>query len=170
MNTQIPRSEYPRPQFVREGWMNLNGVWQFEIDHGDSGRSRGLIQKEKLDGEILVPFCPESRLSGVEYRDFMRAVWYKRMFTLPEGAKGKCVILQFGSTAHPSARTRAAIRPSALISPTHCAMAKTRSPSARRMTRAAGISPAESRAYVMNPTAVRIPARRASGRQYGWNG
>ncbi len=97
MNTQIPRSEYPRPQFVREGWMNLNGVWQFEIDHGDSGRSRGLIQKEKFDGEILVPFCPESRLSGVEYRDFMRAVWYKRMFTLPEEAKGKCVILHFGA-------------------------------------------------------------------------
>ncbi len=97
MNTQIPRSEYPRPQFVREGWMNLNGVWQFEIDHGDSGRSRGLIRKEKFDGEILVPFCPESRLSGVEYRDFMRAVWYKRMFTLPEEAKGKCVILHFGA-------------------------------------------------------------------------
>jgi len=97
MNHQIPRPEYPRPQFVREGWMNLNGAWQFEIDHGDSGRKRGLVQKEKLDGEILVPFCPESSLSGVGYTDFMSAVWYKRAVTLPEAAKGKRVILHFGA-------------------------------------------------------------------------
>ncbi|MBQ7786124.1 MAG: beta-galactosidase, partial [Clostridia bacterium] len=97
MNQQIPRSEYPRPQFVREGWMNLNGTWQFEIDHGDTGRKRGLIEKETLDGEILVPFCPESRLSGIEYKDFMRAVWYKRSFALPKEAEGKHVILHFGA-------------------------------------------------------------------------
>lgn len=97
MNQQIPRSEYPRPQFVREGWMNLNGTWQFEIDHGDSGRNRGLVEKEKLADEILVPFCPESRLSGVEYKDFMRAVWYKRSFTLPKETEGKRVILHFGA-------------------------------------------------------------------------
>ena len=97
MSVNIPRSEYPRPQFVREGWMNLNGVWQFEIDHGDTGRKRGLAKKEKLDSEILVPFCPESKLSGVEYKDFMRAVWYKRCFVLPEEAQSKRVILHFGA-------------------------------------------------------------------------
>ena len=97
MNTQIPRNEYPRPQFVREGWLNLNGRWQFEIDQGDSGRIRGLVEKEKLDREILVPFCPESKLSGVGYTDFMAAVWYKRSFTLPEDATGKRVILHFGA-------------------------------------------------------------------------
>ena len=37
MNQMIPRPEYPRPQFVREGWMNLNGVWEFEMDMGNSG-------------------------------------------------------------------------------------------------------------------------------------
>jgi len=93
----IPRPEYPRPQFVREGWMNLNGTWQFEIDHGGSGRARGLVQKEKLDGEIIVPFCPESKLSGVGYVDFMRAVWYKRTFTLPRSASGKRVFVNFGA-------------------------------------------------------------------------
>ena len=50
----IPRPEYPRPQFVRKDWMNLNGEWQFEIDHGGSGRARGLVNKEKLDGEITI--------------------------------------------------------------------------------------------------------------------
>lgn len=92
-----PRPEYPRPQFVREGWMNLNGTWQFEIDHGASGRARGLVTKEILDDEIIVPFCPESRLSGVEYTDFMRAVWYRRTFTLPREADKKRVFINFGA-------------------------------------------------------------------------
>ncbi len=34
----VPRAEYPRPQFVREDWLNLNGEWEFEVDHGDSGQ------------------------------------------------------------------------------------------------------------------------------------
>ena len=92
----IPRSEYPRPQFVREGWMNLNGQWQFEIDQGRSGEIRGL-QKEgtQLSGEITVPFCPESKLSGVQYVDFMYGVWYKRTVTLPK-QEGRTV-LHFGA-------------------------------------------------------------------------
>ena len=75
----IPRQEYPRPQFVRENWTNLNGQWQFEIDNGRSGDVRGL-QNEGivLAGSITVPFCPESKLSGVEHTDFMYGVWYKR--------------------------------------------------------------------------------------------
>ncbi len=93
----IPRSEYPRPQFERKGWMNLNGQWQFEIDHGGSGRARGLVEKDPLDMEITVPFCPESSLSGVEYKDFMRAVWYRRTFTLPKEAEGKRVFINFGA-------------------------------------------------------------------------
>ncbi|MBR6786548.1 MAG: beta galactosidase jelly roll domain-containing protein [Clostridia bacterium] len=93
----IPRSEYPRPQFQRKAYLNLNGAWQFEIDHGASGRKRGLLHKEKLDGTIIVPFCPESSLSGVQYTDFMAAVWYKRTFTLPEEANGKRVFLHFGA-------------------------------------------------------------------------
>ena len=43
INSAIPREEYPRPQFARSTWMNLNGVWQFEMDLGASGRARGLI-------------------------------------------------------------------------------------------------------------------------------
>ena len=94
----IPRSEYPRPQFVREGWMNLNGQWQFEIDQGRSGEIRGL-QKEgvQLSGEITVPFCPESKLSGVEYKDFMYSVWYKRSVTLTADQIQGRVVLHFGA-------------------------------------------------------------------------
>ena len=95
---QIPRSEYPRPQFERNNWMNLNGKWQFEIDHGNSGLERGMQKVDyTMSGEITVPFCPESKLSGVEYVDFMEAVWYKRNITLtPEQLKG-VVLLHFGA-------------------------------------------------------------------------
>ena len=94
----IPRSEYPRPQLVREGYIPLNGIWQFQIDNGRSGIERGLFKKgEKLEGEILVPFCPESSLSGVENKDFMLGVWYKRKVSLSlEDIKGR-VIIHFGA-------------------------------------------------------------------------
>ena len=78
----LPRSEYPRPQMRRASYLCLNGEWQFEIDHGNSGRERGLVAKEALDSKIIVPFCPESKLSGVGYTDFMAAVWYKRTVSL----------------------------------------------------------------------------------------
>ena len=93
---QIPRSEYPRPQLARPDWMNLNGTWQFEIDNGDTGRERGLPEAKVLAGEILVPFCPESSLSGVGHKDFMRAVWYRREFTLPD-TWNQNVLLHFGA-------------------------------------------------------------------------
>lgn len=82
-HVNIPRSEYPRPQLVREHWMNLNGSWDFEIDNTETGRERGLPEAAALRGKIMVPFCPESKLSGVENLNFMRAVWYKRCFTIP---------------------------------------------------------------------------------------
>ncbi|MDQ0289621.1 glycoside hydrolase family 2 protein [Oligosphaera ethanolica] len=91
---KIPRPEYPRPQFVREDWLNLNGDWQFEIDTGDSGLARGLLNRE-LSGKIRVPFCPECKLSGVEYLDFMEAVWYRREVTVPESWGDRRVQLNF---------------------------------------------------------------------------
>jgi beta-galactosidase/beta-glucuronidase len=92
----IPRPEYPRPQFVRKDWLCMNGEWQFEIDHGDTGLTRGLL-KNKLNGKITVPFCPESSLSGVGYTDFMDCVWYKREVAIPKDWAGKNVLLHFGA-------------------------------------------------------------------------
>ena len=93
----IPRSEHPFPQFVRQNWINLNGQWQFEIDHGRSGAERKLFEADSLTGEITVPFCPESELSGIGNKDFMNCVWYKRKVTLPESFKGKRTILHIGA-------------------------------------------------------------------------
>ncbi len=94
---KIPRPEYPRPQMVREKWLNLNGRWEFEIDNGKSGRARRLFESEKLRGGIIVPFCPESRLSGVEYNDFMESVWYRREFVIPEDWYSRRVLIHFGA-------------------------------------------------------------------------
>ena len=91
---QCPRPEYPRPQFVRADWLNLNGQWQFEVDAGDSGLERGLKDRD-LTGEITVPFCPESTLSGVAHTDFMDAVWYRKVVEIPSEWSGRDVLLHF---------------------------------------------------------------------------
>lgn len=74
----IPRSEHPNPQFERRDWLCLNGEWEFEIDKSNSGEERALYRAEHLSRRITVPFCPESKLSGIEEKDFMPSVWYKR--------------------------------------------------------------------------------------------
>lgn len=95
-STTIPRAEYPRPQLVRADWLNLNGSWEFEIDHGDSGLDRGLLERP-LTGTITVPFAPESELSGVTETDYLTAVWYRRTVQLPAEWGDREVLLHFGA-------------------------------------------------------------------------
>lgn len=93
----IPRPEHPRPQFKRDAWMNLNGPWNFAFDFGLSGVERGWhTDPSGFDKEIIVPFCPESELSGLGYTDMIPAVWYHRTLTIPSDWKGKRVFLHFG--------------------------------------------------------------------------
>lgn len=94
----IPRPEHPNPQFQRRDWMNLNGKWSFKIDKSKSGLAKKYYQPQtKFDRTINVPFCPESVLSGIEYKDFMDAVWYSREFVIPEKYSGLRTILHFGA-------------------------------------------------------------------------
>lgn len=96
------RMEHPNPQFQRENWMNLNGEWDFAFDFGMSGLERKWYRtNEEIQAnftqKIIVPFCPESTLSGIGYTDFMPAVWYRREVLLTqEQVKGR-VILHFGA-------------------------------------------------------------------------
>ncbi len=80
----IPRSEHPDPQFQRKDWLNLNGEWDFEFDFGNSGLRAGVLEKDEWSRKINVPFCPESKLSGIEYTDFIAAVWYRKSVTVSE--------------------------------------------------------------------------------------
>ncbi len=96
------RPEHPNPQMERENWLNLNGEWLFAFDFGKSGFDRRMFLSDKetekcFDKRINVPFCPESKLSGIEYKDFMNAVWYRRSVSLSkEQLKGRTVI-HFGA-------------------------------------------------------------------------
>ena len=93
----IPRDEHPNPQWERETWKNLNGPWEFEFDFGCSAVERRLWEKKRFDREILVPFCPESRLSGIGYTDFISGVAYRRNFELSQEELSGRVLLHFGA-------------------------------------------------------------------------
>lgn len=95
----IPRPEYPRPSFTRPDWLSLNGPWQFEVDRGDSGLERGLLERDLTD-TITVPFAPESALSGIGDTDFLEAVWYRRTVGVPGEWAGRSVLLHFGAVDH----------------------------------------------------------------------
>lgn len=84
-----PWPEYPRPQLVRKDWQNLNGLWDYAIT------KKGDAKPTKWDGQILVPFCIESALSGVgKHPTENDELWYRR--DLDASAwKGRRVILRF---------------------------------------------------------------------------
>ena len=86
-----PLPEYPRPQLVREAWVNLNGVWEHAFTDSPDRPS-------SYDGPIVVPFSPEAELSGVG-RQLQpdEWLWYRRSFTAPVPPPGGRVLLHFGA-------------------------------------------------------------------------
>ncbi len=91
------RTEYPRPSFVRDNWLCLNGQWDFEIADSDKGEKNYTASDAVYNDKIEVPFCPESKLSGIEHKDFMYDVWYRRTVDITaEELKGR-VIVHFGA-------------------------------------------------------------------------
>ena len=82
LDREHPLPEYPRPQLRRNSYLNLNGIWEYAI-------TKTAEKPAAMQGEIVVPFSPETPLSGVghilqpdEY------LWYRRSVTLPEGFSG----------------------------------------------------------------------------------
>lgn len=99
---KIYRQEHPNPQWKRTEWRNLNGEWEFDFDFGKSARERKLYEGGELSKKINVPFCPESKLSGIGYTDFMAAVCYRKVFILSAEEVKKNIILHFGAVDYES--------------------------------------------------------------------
>ena len=92
------RPEYPRPQAVREEWLNLNGTWEYATDRGVSGIDRKLMEPTaEFTEEITVPFCRESELSGIGDKEFCLCVWYRKKLTVPAHWAGKRILLHIGA-------------------------------------------------------------------------
>ncbi|OAQ40326.1 hypothetical protein A5893_05075 [Pedobacter psychrophilus] len=84
--------EYPRPQLVREEWKNLNGLWDYAVVN------KGTAKPASFQGKILVPYCIESSLSGVQKSlSPKQELWYNKEINVPADWKGKNIILHFGA-------------------------------------------------------------------------
>lgn len=89
INSVLP--EYPRPQFKRDSYINLNGLWQYAINQNED-------MPDIYDGDIVVPFSPESILSRVNRKVTSKDIlWYRKKFVLPNGFNKGLVHLHFGT-------------------------------------------------------------------------
>lgn len=98
----ILKKEYPRPQFERNDWINLNGEWSCSFDFSRSGDAKNWKESTGFEQKIQVPFCPESKLSGIGFTDFIEMMWYQREILIPQDWKGKRILLHFGAVDYKS--------------------------------------------------------------------
>lgn len=88
---------HPRPRVQRAGWTDLNGEWQFAYDDGDTGLGeRWQDDAKRFDRTIMVPFPPESEMSGINDKGYHPVLWYRRTFRASAEA-GKRLLLHFGA-------------------------------------------------------------------------
>ena len=97
--SEIARSEHPRPDWKRDKWMNLNGVWDFEFDPDKVGEDEAWYENRDYALKINVPFPWESPASGIEDGSYLGTAWYERNLNLDDSwfAEGEQIFLKFGA-------------------------------------------------------------------------
>lgn len=85
---------YPRPQFVRESWLSLNGKWKFVFDDENIGEEKQFFNKFPDSKEIMVPFTYETKMSGINDETIHENIWYSNNIDL-KVEKDKSIILHF---------------------------------------------------------------------------
>lgn len=98
----IPRPEYPRPQFVRDDWYNLNGEWEFDFDDKNKGIAESWFDGRTLPMRIVVPFGYQTKLSGIGDKSIHEVVWYARTFQVPDEWLPTDLLLNFGAVDYSS--------------------------------------------------------------------
>jgi len=93
INPNAPWPEYPRPQMIRNDWLSLNGLWQFQA----GGTNDAVPAGKELANSILVPFPMESPISGI--MAYHPNSWYRRTFTVPPSWHGKNIILHLDAVS-----------------------------------------------------------------------
>jgi hypothetical protein len=94
-SADVPRPEHPMPQMQRAEWLNLNGTWQFA--ETDDAKDTSWLSDKAYPDKIVVPFCRESKLSGLARTGFIKNVWYRRTFQKPADWKSDRVRLHIGA-------------------------------------------------------------------------
>lgn len=95
----IDRETHPRPRFIRERWTDLTGPWRFAYDDGGVGLAERWYAggPDRFNREIVVPYPPESELSGIGDTSFHPVLWYQRDVEVPEVSAGERVLLHLGA-------------------------------------------------------------------------
>ena len=92
----LPRPDHPRPRLARSAWRTLNGPWSFAFA-GDADPGAGPPDRSVYDREIVVPFPPESTLSGIGDTGFHASLWYRRTIRIPAAWDGLRSFLHVGA-------------------------------------------------------------------------
>ncbi|RKM62006.1 glycoside hydrolase family 2 [Butyrivibrio sp. CB08] len=100
--TTLPRTEYPRPDFVRDSFVSLNGEWSFVYDDDNRGFSEKWYEgtRDVFDKKIIVPYTYLCELSGINDQDFHDIVWYQRKVSFKSSREGSRFLLHFGAIDH----------------------------------------------------------------------
>ena len=80
--------DYPRPQFVRKDWENLNGIWGFKFDDKNVGEKEKWYKSFESNMQIQVPFTFETKLSGIQDESRHDHIWYHKLIQV-DGEKIK---------------------------------------------------------------------------------
>lgn len=97
MNTDLNRSDFPRPDFVREDWMSLDGEWEFAFPEQLERPFPDGYEAKALPQKIRVPFCYQSEASGIGSKTYHEKIFYARTFHLTQKQLSEEVLLKFGA-------------------------------------------------------------------------